>query len=67
MQTAADAHANSRAPLLVLDTLGDFLDRHGLGEGEIEASPIGEGHSNVTYLVRRGEREMVLRLSLIHI
>ncbi len=61
MQTAADAHANSRAPLLVLDTLGDFLDRHGLGEGEIEASPIGEGHSNVTYLVRRGEREMVLR------
>lgn len=61
MRTAADAQANSRAPLLVLDALGEFLDRHGPGDGEIEASPIGEGHSNVTYLIRRGDAEMVLR------
>ena len=40
---------------------GRFLDEHGLGEGEIEAQPIGEGHSNVTYLIERGEREIVLR------
>ncbi|MEA2208759.1 MAG: hypothetical protein QOF54_1236 [Solirubrobacteraceae bacterium] len=61
--TAADADANARPPLLVLDTLTAFLDRNGLGAGEdeVEASPIGEGHSNVTYLLRRGEAEMVLR------
>jgi aminoglycoside phosphotransferase (APT) family kinase protein len=61
VRTAADADANGRPPLLVLDTLTGFLDSHGLGEGAIEAAPIGEGHSNVTYLLRRGEREMVLR------
>ncbi len=61
MQSAAEAERNERPPLLVLDSLEDFLDRHGLGEGAIEASPIGEGHSNVTYLIRRGGAEMVLR------
>ena len=58
---AAEAQRNSRPPLLVLEPLRAFLDEHGLGEGEIEASPIGEGHSNVTYLIRRGDAEMVLR------
>jgi aminoglycoside phosphotransferase (APT) family kinase protein len=52
---------NSRPPLLVLEPLMSFLDEHALGEGEIEASPIGDGHSNVTYLLERGDREMVLR------
>jgi aminoglycoside phosphotransferase (APT) family kinase protein len=61
VQTAAEGRANERVPLLVLEPLAAFLDAHGLGEGEIEASPIGEGHSNVTYLIRRGESEMVLR------
>ncbi|MCW3028992.1 MAG: phosphotransferase family protein [Solirubrobacterales bacterium] len=55
------AAANSRAPLLVLEPLMSFLDEHGLGEGEIEASPIGDGHSNVTYLIERDGSEMVLR------
>jgi aminoglycoside phosphotransferase (APT) family kinase protein len=55
------AAANSRAPLLVLEPLMSFLDEHGLGAGEIEASPIGDGHSNVTYLIERGGSEMVLR------
>jgi aminoglycoside phosphotransferase (APT) family kinase protein len=59
--TATAAEGNARPPLLVLDTLAEFLDRHGLGEGEVQASPIGEGHSNVTYLLRRGASEMVLR------
>jgi aminoglycoside phosphotransferase (APT) family kinase protein len=59
--TAADASGNERPPLLVLEPLREFLDRHGLGTGEIAASPIGEGHSNVTYLVERGESELVLR------
>jgi aminoglycoside phosphotransferase (APT) family kinase protein len=61
VQTPADGHANSRAPLLVLEPLEAFLDAHGLGEGAIEATPIGEGHSNVTYLIERGDREVVLR------
>jgi len=61
VQTFAAAEANSRPPLLVLDPLEAFLDEHGLGAGEIEVSPIGEGHSNVTYLLERGGQEMVLR------
>jgi aminoglycoside phosphotransferase (APT) family kinase protein len=61
VRTHADASANARPPLLVLEPLRAFLDAHGLGEGEIEASPIGEGHSNVTYLLRRGDAELVLR------
>jgi aminoglycoside phosphotransferase (APT) family kinase protein len=61
VENAADAEANSRPPLLVLGPLRAFMDAHGIGEGEIEASPIGEGHSNVTYLIRRGEAEAVLR------
>jgi aminoglycoside phosphotransferase (APT) family kinase protein len=61
VQTPADGHANSRPPLLVLEPLEAFLDAHGLGEGAIEATPIGEGHSNVTYLIERGDSEVVLR------
>jgi aminoglycoside phosphotransferase (APT) family kinase protein len=61
VKTASDARANSRPPLLVLEPLEAFLDSEGLGEGEIEANPIGEGHSNVTYLIERGGNEMVLR------
>jgi aminoglycoside phosphotransferase (APT) family kinase protein len=61
VQTPEEASGNERPPLLVLEPLAAFLDAHDLGEGEIEASPIGEGHSNVTYLIRRGETEVVLR------
>jgi aminoglycoside phosphotransferase (APT) family kinase protein len=46
---------------LILDPLGGFLDENGLGTGEITANPIGDGHSNVTYLIERGDREVVLR------
>ena len=53
--------AAAREPLLVLDALRAFLDDHGLGSGDVHAEPIGEGHSNVTYLVRRGPCEVVLR------
>ncbi|MGA2320584.1 MAG: phosphotransferase family protein [Solirubrobacteraceae bacterium] len=61
VRTHEQARANARPPLLVLDPLKRFLDEHGLGEGEIEVSPIGEGHSNVTYLIERAGAEMVLR------
>jgi aminoglycoside phosphotransferase (APT) family kinase protein len=60
--THAAAQGNARPPLLVLEPLREFLDAHGLGAGALEASPIGEGHSNVTYLIRRADgSELVLR------
>jgi aminoglycoside phosphotransferase (APT) family kinase protein len=61
VQTPADAEGNSRPPLLVLEPLRAFLDAHGLGEGELRVTPIGEGHSNVTYLIERDGAEIVLR------
>jgi len=59
--THAEAERNDRVPLLVLEPLAAFLDQHGLGSGPIAAEPVGDGHSNVTYLVRRGGREVVVR------
>ncbi len=60
--THDEAQGNARPPLLVLEPLRAFLDAHDLGAGALEASPIGEGHSNVTYLVRRADgTEVVVR------
>jgi len=56
-----DAEGNERPPLIVLDPLLAFLDANGLGSGEAEFEPIGEGHSNVTYAVTRGDASFVLR------
>ena len=53
--------ANPREPLLVLEPLVAFLDERGLGAGEIAVEPVGEGHSNVTYALRREGAELVLR------
>jgi aminoglycoside phosphotransferase (APT) family kinase protein len=57
--TAADAGA--RPPLIVRDRLVAFLDAQRLGTGEPEFEPIGDGHSNVTYRIRRGDDTFVLR------
>ncbi len=59
--THADASANDRPPLLVIEPLRAFLDEHSIGAGEIQARPIGEGHSNVTYLIERSGTQVVLR------
>ena len=61
VQSHADVAPDARPPLLVLEPLKQFLDEHRLGSGDVQASPIGEGHSNVTYLIERGSEEMVLR------
>jgi aminoglycoside phosphotransferase (APT) family kinase protein len=53
--------ANGRVPLLVLDPLLAFLDEHDLGDGEPTIRPIGDGHSNATYLFDRGGARFVLR------
>jgi aminoglycoside phosphotransferase (APT) family kinase protein len=53
VSTHAQARGHARPPLLVLEPLRAFLDAHGLGAGELHTEPIGEGHSNVTYLIER--------------
>lgn len=57
--TAADRA--TLPPLLAIEPLERLLDAHGIGEGPLEATLIGEGHSNVTFLLRRGATEVVLR------
>ena len=61
VNTPEEAAELDLAPLLVLRPLEAFLDAHGLGTGEVRAEPVGEGHSNVTYLIARDEGEWVLR------
>ncbi len=59
--THAEAEGRARPPLLVTEPLERVLDEHGLGAGPVQVAPIGEGHSNVTYLVRREGWEGVVR------
>lgn len=59
--TAADRDDAPHPPLLVLDALAGFLDVNGLGEGPLSWKRIGEGQSNVTYRIRRGAADLVLR------
>jgi aminoglycoside phosphotransferase (APT) family kinase protein len=59
--THEEGAANRREPLLVLAPLRAFLDERGLGAGDVEVEPVGEGHSNVTYSLRRDGAALVLR------
>jgi aminoglycoside phosphotransferase (APT) family kinase protein len=61
VDTPEEAAALDRPPLLIRRPLERFLDGHGLGSGALEAEPVGDGHSNVTYLIRRDGGEWVLR------
>jgi aminoglycoside phosphotransferase (APT) family kinase protein len=61
VSTHAEAERNDRPPLLVIEPLRAFLDEHGLGSGEMAAEPVGDGHSNATYLVRRDDAQVVVR------
>lgn len=58
VDTPEEAAALELPPLIVRRPLEAFLDARGLGSGPLEAEPLGEGHSNVTYLIRG---ELVLR------
>jgi aminoglycoside phosphotransferase (APT) family kinase protein len=58
---AEEAAGNEREPLVITEPLAAFLDEQGIGEGDLEFSAIGDGHSNVTFLVTRGDTEFVLR------
>jgi aminoglycoside phosphotransferase (APT) family kinase protein len=55
VRTHAEGAANAREPLLVIDPLREFLDAGGLPAPlELEAEPIGEGHSCVTFGLSTG-------------
>jgi aminoglycoside phosphotransferase (APT) family kinase protein len=61
VDTPEEAAALDLPPLLIRRPLEAHLDAHGLGSGPVHAEPVGEGHSNITYLIRRGDEEWVLR------
>lgn len=51
-----------QSDLIVTDRVEAFLDAHGLGEGPITATRIGDGGgSNFTFLIERGDERYVLR------
>jgi aminoglycoside phosphotransferase (APT) family kinase protein len=55
VRTYAEGEANEREPLLVLDPLISFLREGGLEAPEdLSATPIGDGHSNVTFSLSTG-------------
>ncbi|MDX6698442.1 MAG: hypothetical protein QOE65_1839 [Solirubrobacteraceae bacterium] len=61
VDTPEEAAALELAPLLVRRPLEAYLDAQGLGSGPVEAETVGEGHSNITYVIRRHGGEWVLR------
>ena len=61
VETHEEAAAEDHPPLLVRDPLMGYLDAQGLGSGELAVERIGEGHSNITFLVERGDERFVLR------
>jgi len=55
VQTQAQAAASEREPLLVLDPLREFLAAGDLSApADLQAQPIGDGHSNVTFALSTG-------------
>ncbi|MCW3041483.1 MAG: phosphotransferase, partial [Solirubrobacterales bacterium] len=48
-------------PAVDLERLGAFLAAAGLCEGPVRAHRIGDGHSNLTYRVSDGTRDVVVR------
>jgi aminoglycoside phosphotransferase (APT) family kinase protein len=61
VRTHEETAGDGRPPLLVVEPLLDYLDAQGLGSGEPTFSMVGEGHSNVTYVVERAGTRFVLR------
>ena len=55
VRTHAEAAANAREPLIVLEPLTRLLEAHDLEVSEdLTATPIGDGHSNVTFALSTG-------------
>ncbi|GAA5031640.1 phosphotransferase family protein [Microbacterium fluvii] len=58
--TRADAQRMPHPPLLVIESLREYLSSVGLS-GDLSWARIGDGHSNVTYGLDVGARRLVLR------
>src|SRR6185437_5908733 len=55
VRTHAEASANAREPLIVLEPLAEVLASAGLdAPDDLRATPIGEGHSNATFVLSTG-------------
>src|SRR5947209_16760756 len=55
VRTRAEGAANPREPLIVLEPLAELLAAAGLDAPEdLAATPIGDGHSNVTFVLSTG-------------
>lgn len=61
VDTFAEAAELPAPPLLVTEPLTEYFDACGIGSGRLQWSRIGEGQSNVTYRIRRGDADVVLR------
>lgn len=61
VRTEREARRLEHGAALVLDPLLAFLDQAGLGAGPLSAEEIGDGHSNLSFLLRRGDERFVLR------
>ena len=61
VDTRAEAAEQQLPPLIVREPLAAYLDSRRIGSGPIEATRIGEGHSNITYLIERDGQPFVLR------
>ena len=60
--TPAEAEQLELAPLIISESLREYLARELPGDdAPLEFERIGEGHSNITYLVTRGADQFVLR------
>lgn len=61
VDTHEQAAEQDRPPLLIKRPLEAYLDEQRIGSGPVEAETVGDGHSNITYVVRREGAEVVLR------
>jgi aminoglycoside phosphotransferase (APT) family kinase protein len=59
--TRAEAESLALPPLLVVDSLTEYLDGQGIGSGGISWERIGDGQSNITYRITRDAASIVLR------
>ena len=62
IETREEAERLELPPLIIRSSLQRYLAEHLPGDdAELELERIGEGHSNITYLVTRGTQRFVLR------
>jgi aminoglycoside phosphotransferase (APT) family kinase protein len=59
--TPDEARQMESPPFLVVESVREFLDKEGIGDGPIAWQRIGDGHSNITFRIQRGADVVVLR------